>query len=76
MLASKIHESLQNAVVIREIKGKHFIVNDSREFNSPESFRGERASVREVAKFASERASERASDREREREREHVARFR
>lgn len=29
--------------MIREIKGKHFIVNDSREFNSLESFRGERA---------------------------------
>lgn len=26
------------AHVIREIKGKHFIVNVSREFNSPESF--------------------------------------
>lgn len=68
--------------MIREIKGKHFIVNDSREFNSLESFRREdggaggivyeraRVSVCEVAsaKFAYERI------REREREKEKRAR--
>jgi len=55
---------LQSASVIREIKGKHFIVNDSREFNSLESFRGERA----FAKL--HRRNSRPKERERERENE------